>query len=570
MKPVFSLIVRELLGASRRPETWRIRVAVSASAIVGAATVLLVSRAALSGPTGLGSQLFLQLTAAAGLSALGLGVATTADAVSRERREGTLGLLFLTDLTGWDVVLGKAGAAVTGSAYALVSVLPILAIGMLLGGVTLGQVGVLSVALMNTLFVSMAVSIWVSTWCTVPRQAAGLATLGVFSVAVIPMGAMWAGAVDNGGSTLPLWTIGLGLPSPLMTLGIAAIPNSASGAALAGLSGVVPLPMLTCFALSLIVQQGIAWMLLAWAARRTRTVWQDAPSKPWTLRIRALWSVWTHGSPVARQQLRQRLLNRSAYLWLSQREVWKPAHPWILLAALASLVVWLVVILRSPWTLEEVVTPLVVVAQGLLVVWMVTESAARLVEERLTGSFELLLCTPLDRDAILSGQLSGLRRMFLAPAVVLILIDLWLILGVRGPGWAFPPDLPGPFQRFLLGALVALPATRWLATRLALEGRSIHALGVRTIMTVWLAPAALAHFFGMICEFIRVLYAAKGLLPIEYWGGLVLFCGVSWLIGYRAKQRVLLEFRALATQTRGASDGVSQRSGIRNSQTTGR
>lgn len=174
MKPVFTLIARELLGASRRPETWRVRMAVAASAIAGAAAVLVASTATVSGPSGVGSQLFLQLTAAAGLSALGLGVALTSDAVSRERREGTLGLLFLTDLTGWDVVLGKAGAAVTGSAYALLSLLPVLAIGILLGGVTLGQVGLLSMALLNTLFVSMAVSIWVSTWCTAPRQAAGL------------------------------------------------------------------------------------------------------------------------------------------------------------------------------------------------------------------------------------------------------------------------------------------------------------------------------------------------------------------------------------------------------------
>src|ERR1044071_9279281 len=34
----------------------------------------------------------------------------TADCVSRERREGTLGLLFLTDLRGIDVILGKLAA----------------------------------------------------------------------------------------------------------------------------------------------------------------------------------------------------------------------------------------------------------------------------------------------------------------------------------------------------------------------------------------------------------------------------------------------------------------------------
>lgn len=381
---------------------------------------------------------------------------------------------------------------------------------------------------------------------------------------------MFALTINSQVNGLSLGSLILGLPSPMLTLGLVALPTMASGPMGTSVLAALPLPLAVSFVTSILVQQTLAWALLFWAARRTRRVWQDAPTTRWTLRLRTLWSFWTHGSALARRKLRQRLLSRSAYLWLSQREVWKPAHPWVLLGSLLILVAWLVGILRSPWSIEEVVLPVVLVAQGLLAVWMVTESAARLVEERVAGSFELLLCTPLDRDAILSGQVAGLKRLFLAPAVILVMVDLWLILGVRGPGWAFPPDLPGLLQRFLLGAVVAVPATRWLATLLALEGRSIHSLGVRVVLTVWFAPAALAHLFGGICEFVRVQYAAKGLLPIEYWGGLMLFCGVAWLIGYRAKRQVLLEFRELATQTKNSHAAESQRSGTRSSQTTGR
>src|SRR5262245_48487127 len=35
------------------------------------------------------------------------GILRTADSLSQEKRENTLGLLFLTDLKGYDVVLGK-------------------------------------------------------------------------------------------------------------------------------------------------------------------------------------------------------------------------------------------------------------------------------------------------------------------------------------------------------------------------------------------------------------------------------------------------------------------------------
>ncbi|HQU46125.1 MAG TPA: hypothetical protein PK867_25150, partial [Pirellulales bacterium] len=41
----------------------------------------------------------------------------TADCISSERREGTLGLLFLTDLRGHDVVLGKLVVAGLGAFY---------------------------------------------------------------------------------------------------------------------------------------------------------------------------------------------------------------------------------------------------------------------------------------------------------------------------------------------------------------------------------------------------------------------------------------------------------------------
>src|SRR5262245_17973050 len=47
------------------------------------------------------------------------GVRQTADSLSKEKREGTLGLLFLTRLTGFDVVLGKLVATSLSSFYML-------------------------------------------------------------------------------------------------------------------------------------------------------------------------------------------------------------------------------------------------------------------------------------------------------------------------------------------------------------------------------------------------------------------------------------------------------------------
>ena len=45
------------------------------------------------------------------------GIFLTADCLSDEKRDGTLGLLFLTDLRGYDVVTGKIMATSLRSAY---------------------------------------------------------------------------------------------------------------------------------------------------------------------------------------------------------------------------------------------------------------------------------------------------------------------------------------------------------------------------------------------------------------------------------------------------------------------
>ena len=57
-----------------------------------------------------GRSIFNTITGLSFAFCLASGAWITADAISRERREGTLGLLFLTDLKGYDVVLGKLAA----------------------------------------------------------------------------------------------------------------------------------------------------------------------------------------------------------------------------------------------------------------------------------------------------------------------------------------------------------------------------------------------------------------------------------------------------------------------------
>src|SRR5438094_2612698 len=99
----------------------------------------------------LGHPLFTYLTGYAFGLCLFPGVFLTADCLSEEKREGTLGLLFLTDLKGYDVVLGKLMATSLNAFYGLLAIFPLLALPLLLGGVSLWEFCRVMLALVNTL-----------------------------------------------------------------------------------------------------------------------------------------------------------------------------------------------------------------------------------------------------------------------------------------------------------------------------------------------------------------------------------------------------------------------------------
>src|SRR5262249_1133399 len=132
------VVERELRVASRKRATFWIPIIAALVAFgIGALFLILGLLApAMLGFGGLasGRGLFTTLTALLLAGALSAGVFLTSDCVSEEKREGTLGFLFLTDLRGYDVVGGKLFAAGLRSLYGLLASLPILAVTLLMGG----------------------------------------------------------------------------------------------------------------------------------------------------------------------------------------------------------------------------------------------------------------------------------------------------------------------------------------------------------------------------------------------------------------------------------------------------
>src|SRR4029077_13604652 len=119
----------------------------------------------------LGNNLFGLLVVLALIFCLFAGIRSTADCLSAEKRDGTLGLLFLTDLNGYDVVLGKLAATSLSGFYGLLAVFPVLALTMLVGGVSHGEFWRMVLALVNTFFFSLATGMLVSVLSRNSRKA---------------------------------------------------------------------------------------------------------------------------------------------------------------------------------------------------------------------------------------------------------------------------------------------------------------------------------------------------------------------------------------------------------------
>ncbi|MCX8107364.1 MAG: ABC transporter permease, partial [Verrucomicrobiae bacterium] len=167
------VVERELRVAARQRQVFWTRM-VSAGGAVLCGYLFLWFVSPFRGPMGTGGQLLSMLSILAFALCVIAGPVLTSDAISAEKREGTLGLLFLTDLHGLDVVLGKLVAASVSAVLALLAALPVMSITVLLGGVQLGDMLRTALVLESTLFVSLAAGILMSACCVQWRSSLAL------------------------------------------------------------------------------------------------------------------------------------------------------------------------------------------------------------------------------------------------------------------------------------------------------------------------------------------------------------------------------------------------------------
>jgi ABC-type transport system involved in multi-copper enzyme maturation permease subunit len=167
------VITRELKTASRRRETWLLRVVFTVGIGLAFGFGMLLPHVS---PRERGQAVLICLVVCGYVLSLSAGPYLTADAVASEKRAGTLGLLFLTPLAGWEIVAGKIMTHSLQVGYALLAGFPLFFLPQLVGGVIWDEVTRILVVLILTLLLSLTCGLFWST-IAVEARTAVLATI---------------------------------------------------------------------------------------------------------------------------------------------------------------------------------------------------------------------------------------------------------------------------------------------------------------------------------------------------------------------------------------------------------
>lgn len=116
------------------------------------------------------------------------GALFTVDAIAAERRSGTLGLLFLTELGGFDIAVGKWVSHSMQAVYGLLAMAPVLALPVMVGGVSMGRMVRTFLAVLVALVLSLTAGLLASTFRAEFRRNLTMALLGLSLLVLVTDG----------------------------------------------------------------------------------------------------------------------------------------------------------------------------------------------------------------------------------------------------------------------------------------------------------------------------------------------------------------------------------------------
>jgi ABC-type transport system involved in cytochrome c biogenesis permease component len=445
------VIERELRVAARSRQTYRNRF-IAALGIIGVLLWVIYDQR-YSPQSVLGDGIFDYIKHVALCLALVAGFFHTADCISEERREGTLGLLYLTDLRGLHVVVGKLVANSIPAFFALATIVPVLGIPFLLGGISPGELERASLILVNALWLSLAAGLLASALVKDDRAA----LLLTFGFVALPT--MIAPFMDQAGFS-SFWALNASRDTLYL-----AHKND--------------------FWIAIAEQFALPFVYLLLASLRARMIWREKPpSAAGQKRLERL-RVWAGGTSNQRKEWRTAMLEENPALWLACRRRERTALLW---AILGIGLIWLTWMWFAEHRIDAILgTMTSVIFHWILKITFAFAACRALSEESRNGAFELLFTTDLSPRLLLRGHLAGLARSFGPAVAVVITFDLlWAAFG-RSDN-IFSPDMrPFLWGRALI-LLVDLTTIAlygmWLGYKTQRSGRAT----VRTLLFVIVLP----------------------------------------------------------------------------------
>jgi hypothetical protein len=496
------IVQRELRAASRRPSTHRIRCWTALLAI-GASLIASAAGTAIPGAGSAVNPLFaVQTVCAFGLSMLA-GMFLALDCLSEEKRDGTLGLLLLTDLRSHDIVLGKLVATALSGLYCLLALLPVMAVPLLLGGVTLGEFWRMALALVNAMFFSLAAGLCVSAFVSDYARALG-STLALVAVTAAGFPALAAlGSWFHLSATWFCFT----LASPFYPF------------AYAGGKTFVTQPAM--FWVTLFASHLLGWVFVGLASVALAQLWPNG--KAWSLgegferKAQSSRAGLSH-----RRRHGARTFSFDPVLCLTGDGAMLRWLVW------AIVIVWAVVVCDGRlWPSQPILRYPGAKTVAFLLKMLVAFQACRFfVETRRNGSLELLLCSPLRNADLIKAQWRALRRSFLWPLVVFLLLRVATVMSPLplAPFSRGEPPAVGHLMEtgflgifFLTISLFAdILAVGWFGMWLALTLKRPVLAPALTILFVLVLPACL-YRFDLVADILFVSWGTNQLQQDFRW-----------------------------------------------------
>ena len=534
------IVVRELRVRTRKRSTYWTRIGIASAGLLFCAPLLLDAFSP-AGATMTGSYVFNSAVIAAFALACSACL-LTAGSIANERRDGTLGLLFLTRVRAVDILLGKFGSVGLTSLCALLAFLPILMIPVLAGGVTGGEAFRKGLVLMATLFFSLAVGLFAScAW--VESSKANLQAFGLMAAALI--GPTLLSHIAR--AAQPAWVVfpHVNLVSPLAALLSATDVNYRTSIAFywSSLGTLIGVGTILTVAAGVLLRRSIGKS----GAESAQTVKAALYTKP--------------VNEASRGRFRPEQESPIEWLVRTQRGVkglmWTASLVAVFFNVGVSVATRFSTALRSTAMLYFVIyVPSIIGALvwGSLFAWATSRFFS---EARRSGDLELLLTTPVKGAGLVSDQWRALRRMLLWPVLLMVLPALvqflWFLLTyVNGN------NLPAPYRTgsmlFVYAVAVLLSwivlvlevaALCWLGLWYGLTARTQATAIAWTVGWVVGAPFVLVFLFrGVLVVLFRLLVSATSgsvavVQLVSSWPpSLAEACFYLWVIS-RAKRRLL-------------------------------